>query len=169
MAKTSAGKEVAGVMQADNETAVVRTLDERQLYPVSVKLQSSAGNARAGGRIRLRDVALFYGQLSDLLSAGVPLMRSLETLCKSIRNPRFVEIIQAVRQEVASGETLADAIARHPRAFTELQAAMIRAGERAGFLEEVLTNLGRFLDRQDELRNKVRGAMIYPMVLTTFG
>jgi len=155
-------------MQADSEVAVVRTLDDRKLYPVEVREQSETGVAR-GGRVRGRHLALVYGQLADLLRAGVPLLRSLETIGRATTNRRLAATLREVQEDVSGGKPLADAMAARPGVFSGLHVAMVRAGERAGFLEDVLANLSTFLERQDELRSKVRGAMIYPVVLTTLG
>ncbi|MCK4275806.1 MAG: type II secretion system F family protein, partial [Phycisphaerae bacterium] len=86
-----------------------------------------------------------------------------------VTNRRLGNVMLAVRQDVAAGAPLADAISFHPRVFAPLHAAMVRAGERAGFLEDVLSNLAEFIERQDELRGKVLGAMIYPLILTVLG
>ena len=169
IARNAAGAEVNGLMQADSETAVALTLDERQLYVVQVTEQTGQRAASRGGKIRMRDVAVAYGQLSDLLNAGVPLLRSLETLAKAGSNDQLARVLLSLRDDVASGHSLAEAFEKHPEAFPHLHAAMIRAGEKAGFLEEVLANMSAFLDRQDDLRGKVRGALIYPAVLTVFG
>ncbi|HUS46519.1 MAG TPA: type II secretion system F family protein [Phycisphaerae bacterium] len=168
IAKSSDGKEVTGLMQADSESAVVRALDEKQLFPVRVQAQATVRRA-IGGRIRLRDVSLMYGQLADLLHAGVPLLRAMETLIRASVNPRLVGVLSSVHAQVAEGKSLAEAMGEHPRIFTHLHTAMIRAGERAGFLEDVLHNLAGYLDRADELRSRVRGAMIYPLVLAFLG
>jgi general secretion pathway protein F/type IV pilus assembly protein PilC len=170
IARDAAGQEVAGVMQADNEAAVVRTLDERKLFPVRVAEQAVVRRGlMLRKRIRLRDVGVMYGQLADLLRAGVPMVRSLETIARSSANRRLGEIVLKVRDAISQGQTFADALAAHPQVFPVLHSAMARAGERGGFIEDVLTNLSDFLDRQDELQSKVRGAMIYPLVLVSLG
>lgn len=169
IAKNAAGTEVAGLMQADSETAVARTLDERQLYVVQVTEQVGKAAASRGGKIRMRDVATAYSQLSDLLSAGVGLLRALETLARAASNERLSHVLLSLRDDVAGGSSLAEAFENYPEAFSHLHAAMIRAGEKAGFLEEVLANLGAFMERQDDLRSKVRGALIYPTILTICG
>jgi len=168
IARSAGGEEITGVMQADNEAAVARSLDDRQLYPVAVteKRQAAAGRP---GKVRARHLSVMYGQLADLLRAGVPMLRALETLVRATTNARLASIARDVQEGVSGGKTLADSMAEHPKVFTFLHVAMVRAGERAGFLEEVLANLSAFLERQDELRSKVRGAMIYPLVLTTIG
>jgi general secretion pathway protein F/type IV pilus assembly protein PilC len=167
-ARSPGGEEVSGVMQADNEAAVVRTLDDKDLFPVAVLPQAQAAAAR-GGRIRPRDVGVLYGQLGDLLRAGVPLLRALETLSRTVANKRLVERILSVRDSVAEGKPLADAMGEHGDVFASLHVAMVRAGERAGFLEDVLANLADFIERQDDLRSRIRGAMIYPAMLILLG
>lgn len=169
IAKTAGGEEVAGVMQADNENAVVRTLDEKQLYPVRVWVPQAVQDKRGGGKIRLRDMAALYGQLADLMKAGVPLLRSMDTIIRAASNRRLAAAVTEVRDEVSGGKTLAEAMANRPQTFPPLHSAMVRAGEKAGFLEDVMVNLSGFLERQDELRSKVRGALIYPLVLTVIG
>lgn len=156
-------------MQADSETVVVRTLDERSLFPVRVDEQQAVTSRHHGGKVRLRDVGMLFGQLADLLRAGVPLLRALETLSRAGLKDSLTRVIQAVQEDVADGKSLADAVAARPEAFTPLQAAMIRAGEQAGFLEDILANLSEFIERVDELRSKVRGSLIYPIVLAVIG
>jgi len=167
-AKTPAGEDVTGLIQADNEMAVTRTLDEKQLFPIRVAEQAER-RGPVGRRVRIRDVAICYGQLADLLRAGVPMLRALQTVARATRSAHLAHVLRAVHDEISAGETMADAVAQHPDVFSPLHAAMIRAGEQAGFLEDVLTNLGEFLERQDELRSRVRGAMIYPLILVAFG
>tara|TARA_B100001059_G_C17722225_1_gene521364 strand:- start:93 stop:1100 length:1008 start_codon:yes stop_codon:yes gene_type:complete len=111
----------------------------------------------------------FYRQLSDLLKSGVPLLRSLRLLGGMKSNTRLSEVILRVADSVEDGERLADAMTRHEQVFPEIQISMIRAGERAGFLDEALERLGLFLERRAELRSKVVGNMIYPIVLLTVG
>jgi general secretion pathway protein F/type IV pilus assembly protein PilC len=166
-AKTVAGEEVGGLMQADSEAAVIRSLDEKRLYPIRIAEKVDAVKASFGGRIRPRDVGILYGQLSDLLRADVPAMRSLDILARSTVNKRLASLMARVRDDVAAGKTLADALGMYPAVFPPLHVAMVRAGERAGFLEEVLANMAEFIERQDELQAKVIGALVYPSVVVS--
>ena len=166
-ARTTSGEIVSGLMQADNETAVARSLDERKLYPVRV-VEQRRGRQR-GGRIRGRDLGLLYGQLADLLRAGVPLLRSLDSIARAGVSERMVTVLRKIGEGVSGGKSLADAMADQPEVFASLHVAMVRAGEKAGFLEDVLSNLATFLERVDEMRAKVRGAMIYPVILSVLG
>ncbi len=165
------GQAVAGTLSAENYQVALRVLDEQALVPVnvregSVKARSITGRSK---RVKLRHLATFYSQLGDLLRAGVPMLRALDVLAKQDANPVLTEVIREVREDVAGGAALADALEKHPNAFTELDAAMIRAGERGGFLEDVLTRISSFVERQNELRGKVLGSMIYPLVLLCAG
>ncbi len=169
IAKDSSGQQVTGAIQADSEQAVVRSLQERSLFPVRVDAQEAGVGVSFGQRIRMRDIAAFYGQLSDLLRAGVPLMRSLETIARASSNKLLSRQVRLLHEGVAEGKTLAEAMTDSSDVFPPLHVAMVRAGERAGFLEDVFANLGSFLERQDELRSKVRGAMIYPAILSLVG
>ena len=170
VAKTTAGEEVAGRIQAESHAAVVRALDQRRLFPVTVTEEEEVGQGALGTRrIGAKDLSVLYGQLADLLGAGVPAMRALETLARATVNKRLAGLIRNILEDVAAGQSLADAMAQRPEIFKPLHVAMIRAGEQGGFLEEVLANLSEFLERQDELRNKVLGAMVYPILVLTVG
>ncbi len=170
IAKTDAGKTVSGVLGADTEAAALRILDERGLFPVSLADGSRGGNPnRPRKGVRTRDVGLMYGQLADLIGSGVPLLRALDSLIKSTVNKRLTEILREVRAAVADGKSLTDSLREYPEVFPRLHTAMIQAGERASFLEEVLSSLSTFLERLDELRGKVMGSLAYPVLLATVG
>ena len=166
-AKNTAGEEVAGLMQADSEAAVIRSLDEKRLFPVRVAEKADTAQKSFGGHVRPRDVGVMYSQLSDLLRADVPAMRSLDILARSTVNKRLAGLMGKVRDDVMGGKTLADSFALYPAVFPPLHVAMVRAGERAGFLEDVLANMAEFIERQDELQAKVIGALVYPSVVVS--
>lgn len=168
IAKNASGEQVVGTMQADSEAHVVRTLGDRDLFPVNVSLEE-VGHSLQLTRIRAADVGVVFRQLADLLRAGVPLLRSLDVIIRASSKQPLIDVLTEVRNAVSKGETLAEAMREHPQAFTQLHVAMVIAGEEGGFLEDVLENIATFTERQDELRSKVRGAMIYPVVLTTIG
>ena len=166
-AKTVSGEEVGGLMQADSEAAVIRALDEKRLFPVRVAERVTAAQSGLGGRVRARDVGILYAQLADLLGADVPALRALDILARVTVNKRLAALIGKVRDDVAAGKSLADSMAVYPAVFTPLHVAMVRAGERAGFLEDVLSNMAQFIERQDELQAKVIGALVYPSVVVS--
>jgi general secretion pathway protein F/type IV pilus assembly protein PilC len=171
-ARDQVGQRIAGVLEAESEAAVLRLLEDKKLYPIAVQGRSGPVKGKKSflaGRVRSRDVGLMYGQLADLIGSGVPLLRALDSLIRSTVNRRLNEILKQVRSEVADGKSLTDALREFPQVFPPLHTAMVQAGERAAFLEQVLSSLSGFLERLDDLRGKVLGAMIYPTLLTLLG
>jgi general secretion pathway protein F/type IV pilus assembly protein PilC len=166
-ARDREGRKVSGRMEASNQQAALSELESQGLAPIELSTASvSTGSNRSSSP---RVMARFYRQLSDLLKSGVPLLRSLRLLGGMKSNARLSEVILRVADSVEDGERLADAMTRHEQVFPEIQISMIRAGERAGFLDEALQRLGLFLERRAELRSKVIGNMIYPIVLLLVG
>jgi general secretion pathway protein F/type IV pilus assembly protein PilC len=168
-ARNRDGESVTGRLQADSEQAVARALGDQSLFPVRIDEARQAREVATGRPVRKRDVGVFYGQLADLLRAGVPLLRALDVLARAATTDALRQVVRDVREAVAEGKTLAEAMSDRPKAFVHLHVAMVRAGERAGFLEDVLANLSAFIDRQDDLQSRIRGSMIYPAVLTVIG
>ncbi len=164
------GRVVEGVLTAETYQVALNMLDERSLFPVSVEESGAGGGIRGRKRVRLRYLTTFYQQMADLLRAGVPMLKALDVLAEQEGSPAVLrQIVREVREEVAGGATLADAMERHPTVFSELNCSMIRAGERGGFLEDVLTRLSIFAEKQDELRGKLIGSMVYPAMLLFAG
>jgi general secretion pathway protein F len=116
-------------------------------------------------RVPELELALFSRQLSTLISAGIPLVESLAALTEQVENQRLKSVIGRVRESVNHGSSLADALAEHPHAFSELYRAMVHAGESSGALALVLRRLGDYVESQMELRNKITNAMIYPLIM----
>lgn len=162
---------VSGVITAENQPSALRQLDDRALFPLDLQEggQAQRGSLGVRRRVGARHLATFYGQFADLLRAGVPVLRSLDLLAKQTTSALLTEVLRDVREDVSGGDALADSMAKHPQIFTDLQVAMVRAGERGGFLEDVLTRIAHFTERQSELRSKLIGSMIYPCILLTAG
>lgn len=171
VALTNSGQKVGGQLEAESEAAVLRSLEEKNLFPVSVSARGVQKTARArrGKGVRSRDVGVMYGQLADLIGSGVPLLRAIDTLIKSTPNQNLVMILREIRAAVADGKSLNDSMKQFPEVFPQLHTSMVQAGERASMLETVLRSLSGFIERLDELRSKVLGAMIYPMLLVFVG
>lgn len=165
------GQEVKGLLTAGTETEVVSTLSSRELFPLKIELADSAraDDRLRGRRVKARDLATFYAQLSDLLRSGVPLLRSLELLQRQSRNKVLKVVLQEVRDEVADGTRLAEALRQHPNVFSELAISMVRAGEEGSFLEDVLRRIADFTEHQEDLKGRVVGATVYPMFLVVAG
>jgi len=167
-ARNNAGEEVRGTLLADTSLAAARLLDERSLLPIEVEELKAQQKSVFTGRTRrlsATKVGQMYEQLADLLRAGVPILRALDVLSRQASAAAMGRVLREVRDDVSGGDALADAMEHHPHAFPELHASMVRAGEKGGFLEDVLTRLSEFVSRQDALKNKFIGALIYPCVL----
>jgi general secretion pathway protein F len=167
IARTASGERVTGTLSGGSEQHVLAELQQRQLAPV--KVEEIREQQHFQRRIGTRQLAQAYRQLGDLLRAGVPLLRGLRLLGRSKANARLAKIMGDVADAVADGERLADAMAAHKGVFPDFQLAMIRAGERGGFLEEVLHRMGAFLEHQADMRGKIIGNLIYPCALLIIG
>ena len=169
-ARNLSGGKVAGLIEADGEGAAIQLLERKELYPVDIwNTEDKADNRLFRGRISNRDLGVMYGQLSDLLGSGVPLLRALKSIVKSTVNKRLKGVLSDIHNSVADGKSLYESMAEHHNIFPELHTVMVQAGERASFIEEVLESLSVFLERLDELRGKVLGALIYPVMLVMLG
>lgn len=169
-AMTATGERVKGALEADTESAALRVLADMSLLPVSVIGQKgSRGGQNQKRRVRPADLGTCYGQLADLLGSGVPLLRAMDSLIRSSPKANLKELLKEIRASIADGKPLADTLRQWPETFPPLHCAMIQAGERAAFLDEVLRSLSSFLERFEELKSKVMGALIYPALLCALG
>ncbi len=171
VAREMSGQQVTGQLSAGSVQEVVSSLSAKQLFPISVDLaeEAKAQQKYEGKRVRARYLAVFYTQLSDLLRSGVPLLRSLELLERQTNNQALKIVISDVRDQVADGTRLAEAMRAHPNVFSELAVSMIRAGEEGSFLEDVLQRIAYFTEHQEELKSRVTGAIAYPAFLMVVG
>ena len=169
--RNAGGQQKEGTLVAENEPAVLRTLSQQGLYPLKVWQEGKAehGAIHIRGRVKLSELSNFYNQLGDLLRAGVPILKALEVLGKQDEKRAIAGIIREMKEDVAGGVTLGDAMEKHSVVFPDLHVGMVRAGEQGGFLEPVLHRLAGFVDQKDQLRNKIISSMIYPIFLLLVG
>ncbi|HEX7896994.1 MAG TPA: type II secretion system F family protein [Planctomycetota bacterium] len=174
-AKTNDGAVVSGTLQAESERSALDSLGRMGVFPLEIAAQderpaqAAPAPRRGGGRVKIADVALFTRQLGDLLKAGVPLNRALATLREQTSSGALSEIIESVGKDVSSGGSLHESLGKHPKAFSSLFTSMVRAGETGGFLEDVLRRLSIFIERDQELRSRVKSALAYPTLLIVIG
>ncbi len=165
------GESRVGVIDAETEAHVIASLRDQGWTPLKVDAPSRnmlKASIRIPGltdRISLKDVAVGSRQLATMIDAGLPLMRSLTVLAEQTENRRLSEVWEAVRDDVQAGSSFSAALAKHPKAFTNLYVAVIRAGEAGGSLDVVLLRLADTLEKQVNLRNKIRSAMTYPTMV----
>lgn len=166
-ALSPSGERITGLLSGASEQAILAELESRRLTPVAV-LPAKERSARAS-RVPVRKLGESYVQIGDLLHAGVPLMRSLKLLAGRKSQPKIAAVYRDLSDAVSEGSELAEAMARRPETFPRIHIAMVRAGEKGGFLEGVFARLGRFVLAQAELRSRVVGSLIYPALLVVFG
>ncbi|MDR3111391.1 MAG: type II secretion system F family protein [Planctomycetaceae bacterium] len=167
-ARNQVGEKIEGVVEAAGEREVAAALAGKGLFPL--KIHPIAGQ-QINGKIRPvkgQQLVAFYSQLADLLKGGVPLLKSLRILHDQTSNQNFKYILDQVYRRVEEGATLAEAMQRYQVAFGEMGVQMIRAGSEGGFLEESLIHVAQYTEVQDDLRSRVVGAMMYPILLSTF-
>jgi type IV pilus assembly protein PilC len=149
-------------MEAANRDEVIAQLRRQRMTVVKVDEQVKK---KKGGSIKMRDIVIFTRQFSTMINAGLPLVQALDILAKQSENDALKEVTKQVVFDVESGHTVADALSRHPKAFTGLYVNMVAAGEAGGILDTILLRLAVFLEKNDALVRKVKGAMIYPSVI----
>lgn len=156
-----------GEIDLKTKEEVFAHLHRQKLIPVAVREKSREFNLSLGGGIKTREIVIFTRQFATMINAGLPLVQSLEILAEQTENAAFQKIIRDVLYDVESGNTLADAMGKHPKAFSKLFVSMVSAGEAGGILDTILLRLAVFLEKADALTRKVKGAMIYPGVVLT--
>ena len=166
------GVERAGTLSAENRATAVDQVLQRGFTPIDVQehLQAKAASvekAPAMGRVPRVHVDAFTREMANLLSAGVPLSRSLNIVIREASLPAAKALWTAIHDDVVSGVSMADALAKWPKSFPSVYVAMVRAGEMGGFLDVVLTQISEFQTREQDLKGKVKAALVYPMVLAT--
>jgi general secretion pathway protein F/type IV pilus assembly protein PilC len=169
IARDFSGKRIAGTLTAPSERDVLTSLSARQLFPIEVKVDSPTRTISFRRRIKPTLMATMYGQLSGLLRSGVPLLRSIAVLRDQTSHKGLKEVLTQVHAKVEEGTTLGDAIARFPRAFSEMAVNMIRAGGEGGFLEDALDRVAMFTEQQEDLKSRTIGAVAYPAFLAVVG
>jgi len=156
-----------GEIDLKTKEEVFAHLHRQKLIPVAVREKPREFNLSLGGGIKTREIVIFTRQFATMINAGLPLVQSLEILAEQTENAAFQKIIRDVLYDVESGNTLADAMGKHPKAFSKLFVSMVSAGEAGGILDTILLRLAVFLEKADALTRKVKGAMIYPGVVLT--
>jgi type IV pilus assembly protein PilC len=170
-ARDQMGRVVTGTLEAESDAQVAEKLHQMGFFITAIeRAKAGPGEARSFldlfRGISLRDLALMSRQFSTMVNSGLTLVRSLTILEQQTTSHRLREVLSKVRADVEQGRTLADALAKHPQAFSSLYVNMVRAGEAGGVLDDVLQRLATFLEKEFALRQKIKSAMVYPVILT---
>jgi type IV pilus assembly protein PilC len=161
-----AGRPQAGVLVADNKDAVLAVLRRQQVIPITVK---EKGKEIALPKLRRgideKTLAVFTRQFSVMIDAGLPLVQCLQILGEQQEHKGFQRMLFQVREDVESGSSLANALKRHPQAFSDLYVNMVAAGETGGILDTILQRLSLYIEKAARLKAQVKSALIYPVAV----
>src|SRR3954447_13268030 len=169
--KDKNGKLVEGSLEAENAQLVVSKLRSMGYVPIEIQQSGGGGFSRDlkipgfSDRVKLKEVAVFSRQFATMINSGLSLLRSLNILAEQTESKALAAVVNQVRMDVEKGSSLSQAMTKHPKAFGRLYVSMVRAGEVGGALDSVLLRLADTIEKQVELRRKVKSAMTYPLVV----
>ncbi len=170
--REKSGRLVEGSLEADNEQLLVAKLRSMGYTPIDITAQKSETLSKdvkipglSRSKTKLKDVAVFSRQFATMINSGLSLLRALYILGDQTENKLLASVITQVRTDVETGSSLSVALGKHPKTFNRLYVSMVKAGEVGGSLDEVLLRLAETIEKQVELRRKVRSAMTYPVVV----
>jgi len=177
------GKTHQGTLEANNAADAATAIKKKGQFPTNISETTAAASGKAAGKgfsfkfslgggggtgkVPGKTLTVFTRQLSTLISAGLPLLRSLRTLGKQEKDANLKKIMLGLSESVEGGTTFSEALTQHPKAFNKLYVNMVKAGELGGVLEIVLTRLAEFAEKSQRIKGKVTSAMVYPLVVLT--
>jgi type IV pilus assembly protein PilC len=166
-ATTKDGKTISGSVETADKATLLALLRKQGVHPVLVEEAKAKSNSLFGPKkkVKLAELVVFTRQLSTMVSAGVPLAKSLAALQGDSENPYFREILGTVTKDVESGQPLSDSFAKYPGVFSDVYVNMVRAGEEGGILDDILKRLATQVELDASIRKKIKGAMMYPVVI----
>ncbi len=165
------GKMVSGQLEAENQAAVASKLTSMGYAPVNIKEVKTDGLSTEikipgmGNKVKLKDLAIFSRQFATMIGSGLSLIRALGILAQQTESPKLAETIGEIQTDVEQGQALSAALVKHDKVFPKLYVAMVRAGETAGMLDEVLIRVAVMLEADLRLRSKIKSAMTYPVIV----
>lgn len=159
------GAKMKGEMQAKNANMLRAELRRQGIQPTVVKPKTKPLFGSSGKRITARDIAIFSRQMATMMKSGVPLVQSLEIIGNGQKNPKMSTMVNDLRLSIESGSSIYEALSRHPVQFDELYRNLVRAGESAGVLEEVLETIATYKENTEALKGKIKKAMFYPIMV----
>lgn len=169
-AKSSASEQVSGTLEAESETEALNKITKNGFFPLSLrKEQPAEQDSFFSPTIRKKELTGFTRELANLISAGVSILNSLALIEKETQNPQFRAMLKTVIESIKGGKTFSESLERYPRLFTEIYTSMIKTGEASGNLKEILKNLSEFMEKEEEFKETVLSALIYPFFVMAIG
>src|SRR2546427_376994 len=166
-ARTLKGDLVNDKVDLPSRDDVIAHLRKNRMVVVQVRAapREFKLNFKFGGGVKTRDIVVMTRQFATMINAGLPLVQALDILAQQTENKILADVTRQVVYDVESGHTLADALRKHPKAFSDLYVNMVAAGEAGGILDTILVRLGPFLEKNDALVRKVKRPTVYPAVI----
>jgi len=171
----SSGKNIRGQIEADSEQLVLGKLHEQQYHVLNVsESRSRSGgktatvSAQSGRKVKLNSMVIFSRQFATMIDAGIAIVRCLDILESQTKDPVLKPVINQCKKDVKGGTSLTDAFSKHPNVFSRLYVNMVKAAETGGILDKILDRLSEFLEKEQEVRGKIKSAMIYPILVLVF-
>jgi len=161
----SSGEKVQGTLKADSEQAAASMIKQQGYAPLDIKLDEKKGFLGFGEKIKVKDKVIFSRQLATLINAGLPLVQSLRSVLNQTKNGAMQAVISKIIADVEGGKNFSDSLARHPQAFNQVFVSMVEAGEASGTLDTALERLANQQEKDADISAKVRGAMVYPIIV----
>ena len=171
-AYTKSKERKEGVIEAENKTQALKKLDALSLFPINIRILDRVdSDTFIGkiGRVNSVDVATFTRQIFNLLDSGLTILAALILVRRQAWKPSLKFIIDKLIEDLKEGKTFSDSLSQHPDIFPTLYVSLVRSGEAGGFLEEVMMRLADFLENEEELKAKLRSAMVYPALIAVVG
>jgi type IV pilus assembly protein PilC len=165
--KSLKGTVMKGELTASSPEEVKAYLRKQRIVPKKISKKTKPLFSSGGGKVKDKDLVIFTRQFATMIGAGLPLVQALEILAKQTENQAFEKIIGDIKADVEGGSTYADALKKYPRIFSDLYANMVAAGETGGILDTILVRLATYIEKAQNLKSKVKGAMVYPSVIIT--
>ena len=167
--KTVRGLVETGEITASSKEEVIAQLRRRNITAtvVNEKPAKTRRIAFGGGGVGDKDIVVFTRQFATMIDAGLPLVQALDILSSQVENKALGKTLAQVKTDVESGATYADALKKHPKIFSELYVNMVAAGEAGGILDTILNRLSAYIEKAMKLKKRVKGAMVYPAVVTS--
>jgi len=163
------GRQVRASMEAENEAIVLSKLRDQSMQVVEIKETKKRSGMRAGrGKLKPKALVVFSRQFATMIDAGIPILRCLEILGGQTKDPVLKPAIESISVDVKGGLALNEALMKHPAVFNKLYVNMIRAAELGGILDTILDRLAGFLEYENEVRSKIKSAMMYPVLVIIF-
>jgi type IV pilus assembly protein PilC len=167
--KTATGEKVNGERVATSKEVLATQLRKERITTSSIREKGKEFSLPTfgSGKVKVKDIAVFFRQFSVMIDAGLPLVQCLEILAANQENPTFQKTLTGVRTTVEGGATLANAMRQHPKVFDDLTTNMIEAGETGGILDIILQRLAQYVEKAVKLRSAIKSALIYPVAVVS--